>query len=221
MAEPGQVANFVLGAAQQAEGVFTPMLSEIAGQVGVERVGQTTVFKDPISILRKLHRSMADKGSTALQAAQDIWDGCRYALVLDPVRADGTATRAQQVADLLEAKGCLVDVENRFQNGSRHKAVVLRVQTRTGERCSVHLHTRDSWRAYRATHAAYKRMLDASLTPQERFQAYEENMREWVKVPIPPGLAEIGTPTRVAAPSALTQTMPDRVVSLQEELGIR
>lgn len=162
----GDMAENLLTQAGNMEPAVTQMLQDLARANGGQMQGTQWMFKDKLSLMRKLNLYM-DEGLSLEEAAGNVNDALRYTMQFDRDVFSGNVLEIQR---LLEAQGWqLYDTKakNYFGYGDAYDGYnTVMVNVATGQRFELQYHTPDSYRIKQAIHPLYEefRILHAGST---------------------------------------------------------
>lgn len=142
-------------------------------------------------VAQKVYEGMRVKGLSADEAFDEVTDVIRYTFQFpDDQYAAGTLADCERLA-----KQGFEPFDRRNSWGSeQYKGISSRWrEPRSGQVFEVEFHTKASYEAKQATHAAYKRLCAPEATDRERGELQDYQRRVASSVPVPPGAAEISS----------------------------
>lgn len=164
-----------------AEPAISKTMQKVVGERGTF-VKFDKRLKDVVSIARKILSDSAEKAVTYDEAARQIRDVVRYAVILDD--ENYWATGDAILADI-ERSGMRV-VKNPVgwqRDGYRGRNTMITDQS--GITFELQLHTAASHTAARANHRLYKEARLVTTTSRRRSELYTQMARSYSEVPVP------------------------------------
>lgn len=168
-----QMAAHILEQAHAIEPELTEMMRRLAEVHDVELGGLDHRVKGIDSLTRKIQADMLEKGLTAAEVGDALFDVNRYTMV---VYEDRYAEVAQMVLEQLQAEGATMNVKNFWLvHDNPYKGINVQVQRASGERFELQFHTPRSLEVKNGPlHELYE--LQRVTTDPEMIAVYDSRM---------------------------------------------
>lgn len=184
-------AQKVYDRCRENEKKITPVMNEIAADVGGEMYGLEYSVKTASSLERKVQKKMQEKGYTEENAMKVMGDVVRYTQM---VSHDKIADSCQKTIDKLREKGYNISgLENTWISDRAYKGINIDVISPEGQKFELQIHSKESMEVKNACHILYEKQRQYPKTSVE-YKHLEEQMKEISnKIPIPSGIDAIKT----------------------------
>lgn len=171
-------------AAEKLEPSVTPMLQELASQVGGVLHGLQHRFKSQSSLQRKIHLKMRQEQLTAAQV--NIYDALRYTILVDDEPAGHYTKSVRDTLASLEPRGHrVVAVKNYWPRGDSYSGVNVVLEASSKLQWEIQFHTAASAETQKKSHPLYseQRKIDTPLARKR--ELFDQMTTSWEQVPIP------------------------------------
>jgi hypothetical protein len=150
-----EAADTILSGARENEPGITRLMTRLASESGGRMEGLEHRLKGRVSLARKIHGDVIEKGVSSMDAARQINDSVRYTMMLP--HGDYT-DGIMFVRRTLESEGFVIrNVKNFWVPGNDYKGVHFIVADPKGVLFELQFHTDESMRVKNIVHGIYEK----------------------------------------------------------------
>jgi hypothetical protein len=172
--------------ARANEKIITPVMQQIARELGATMVGLQYSVKTASSVEDKIQRKLKDSNGTKSdeQIVNEIGDLVRYTQMSEHNKL--VANTRKTIARLEQLGYSAPKLDNRYlvPNAS-YKGIHLDVVSPQGQRFELQIHSPDSMAVKNATHKMYEEARNVNTTPERAKQLTDQMRAMWVNLPMP------------------------------------